>query len=162
MKRLSGFIAGAKSTGDGHAFLLLLTLSSVAAWLLALPVSKVIQQATIDRFHLTTGSFAAWAAQQPIPPMYNLENRYWYSLRPLMHSELTTPPPEGVQSAMLNHFPARMITCASGRLLMLENQRECWFYLKSKYQQTERITAYRLVTQPDSNSLRMELIEEKP
>lgn len=161
MNRLVRFVAISQALRDRQAFLLLATISAIAVWLLALPVSPWVQRATIDRFHLTSGSFAAWAVQQPIPPMYNLENRYWYSPRALAASELTIPPPLGVQTGMLNHFPARMITCASGRLLVMENTRDSWFYLQSKYQGSQKITVYRLVAS-ESGALKMELVQEQP
>lgn len=160
MNRAASFVSHAWRIRDFHSLGLLATIAVIAGWLIAMPFSRSVQHATINRFHLTSGSFAQWAIQQPIPPMYNLENQYWYSPRPLTLEELTNPPPSGVKSGTVNHFPARMITCASGRLLMLENQRDCWFYLKSRYQQSERITTYRLESVPESNSLILQLAPE--
>ena len=55
-------------------------IASIFGWLLLLPFSRGIQRQTMERFHLQTPSFAVWAAQQPIPPMYNLENEAAFRL----------------------------------------------------------------------------------
>lgn len=160
MRRAAQFISHAWRKRDFHSLVLLAIIGVIAVWLIVLPLSPTVQHATINRFHLTTGSFAVWSLQQPIPPMYNLENQYWYSPRKLTRGELTDPPPPGVKTGYVNHFPARMITCASGRLMMLDNQRDCWFYLKSGYQASERITTYRLDSARGSNALRLRRVEE--
>lgn len=162
MSRFLEFLVQARSMRDRHGLALLLLVAVIAAWLLALPFSEGVQQATIDRFHLTSPSFTVWMLQQPIPPMYNLENRYWYSPRSLNPEELTVPPSADVRSEMVNHFPARMITCASGRLMILEGHRDAWFYLKSKYRQSERITVYKLTPSAGSDHVRMELVPWNP
>lgn len=49
-------------------------IAVIAAWLIAMPWVPAIAKTTMNRFHLRTSSFAAWAIQQPIPPMYNFRN----------------------------------------------------------------------------------------
>lgn len=155
MSRLMEFIQSSRFLKDRFALGLLGTVGLIATWLIAMPVCPAIQRWTIDRFHLATPSFALWMLQQPIPPMYNLENRYWFSQRPLSDAELTTHPPPGVETAMLNHFPARAVTFAAGRLATVKHQREAWLYLRSRYRDSQRITAYHLTPVPGSPALRM-------
>ena len=162
MNRLFGFISNARLAKDWHGLLLLLVIFAIAGWLIAMPFSEAIQMSTINRFHLTTRSFPAWALQQPIPPMYNLENRYWHSPRRLASDELAAFPSSDVETKVINHFPARMITFSRGRQRIPDNQSECWFYLHSKYRQSQRVTCYKLTPVPDSNAIRAELFSETP
>jgi hypothetical protein len=55
---------------------ILVTVSVVTLWLLAMPFSRFVQQTTLNRFHLQTRSFLVWAIQAPVPAMYNFHNRY--------------------------------------------------------------------------------------
>ncbi len=144
MKRLLEFISASRADRDGHGFMLLSGICIIAVWLLALPFSPTIQRVTIERFHLRSGSFLGWVLQQPIPPMYNLENRIWFSKQPLKHSDLVDHPRDGVETLMLNHFPARAATCADGRWSRLRYDQEGWLYLRSRYQESEQVTAYRI------------------
>lgn len=162
MDRLFSFIAAIRTTKDYAASLMFVGITIVAGWLIALPLVGTVQRATIDRFHLTSPSFAIWAAQQPIPPMYNLENRYWYSTRPLSEVDLIRPAANDVRAETVNHFPARMITCASGRLLVNNPHDSSWLYLWSKYQGSEKLTAYRLEPIENSNAIRMHRMEPFP
>ena len=45
-------------------------------WLLLMPWVPGIAKATMNRFHLSSSSFAVWAIQFPIPTMYNFANQY--------------------------------------------------------------------------------------
>lgn len=158
MSRLLEFIRSSRSLKDRAALALLAAVGLIAFWLAAMPFCPVVQRWTIERFHLATPSFACWMLQQPIPPMYNLENRYWFSVRPLTDAELTTQPEPGVETGMLNHFPARAVTFAAGRLATVKHQREGWLYLRSRYRDSQRVTAYHLTPVPGSHAVRMQPI----
>jgi hypothetical protein len=47
-----------------------------AAAILLLPMSAPVREAAARRFHLAGWPFAAWALFQPLPSMYNFENRW--------------------------------------------------------------------------------------
>jgi len=157
--RVVGFLSDSLRAGDWLGLALAGLLAGVALWLSALPFSRAVQQATIDRFHLVTPSFAAWAIQQPSPPMYNLENRYWFARRELAANELVGDPAEGIETGMLNHFPVRMITFADARVRLFEDQRQGWLYVRSRYQNQERMTVYRIQARQDGGPMVLERME---
>lgn len=92
---------------------ILLVLACVSAWLIAMPVSPFIQQTTLNRFHLQTKSFAAWAIQAPIPAMYSFYNRCQIEAMPWDASPFSTP-----RTGTINHFPVRVTTFATDRLYL--------------------------------------------
>jgi hypothetical protein len=106
---------------------LLVALAGVAAWLIAMPVSPFIQQVALNRFHLQTGSFAAWVIQAPIPAMYNFHNRYRIEAMPWDVSPFSTP-----RTGTLNHFPVRVTTFATDRLYLKQADRRM-ITLRSDY-----------------------------
>jgi len=92
---------------------ILTTLAGVAVWLIAMPFSPFIQQTTLNRFHLQTGSFVAWAIQAPIPAMYSFYNRFRVEALPWDAKPFATP-----QTGTLNHFPVRLTTFARDRMFL--------------------------------------------
>ena len=60
---------------DYGFFAILSLIAVITIWLLLMPVVPGIASATMHRFHLRSGSFARFAAQFPIPAMYNFANR---------------------------------------------------------------------------------------
>ena len=101
----------------------------IAAWLLLMPWIPGIAKHSLQRFHLRTPSFSVWAAQFPIPSMYNFANQY----------KVEQYPPGFVMMVLdenwryANHFPARVITFFAGRYDFLSSQQDRWFTLKSSY-----------------------------
>ncbi len=95
----------------------------------------------MGRFHLRTQSFAAWALFQPGPWMYNFDNRYWASRRPLSRAELDDPPPD-VLMRQVNHQSARAFTFADNRPRLLRDAGLHYFYLESRYRSATVLTAY--------------------
>ena len=95
----------------GFVFILLMIIA-VVGWLLAMPFSRFVQRTTMERFHLQTSTFVGWAAQQPIPAMYNFYNHY----------EIRPSPWQGESSVgTLNHFPLRIFTFGDNRAIFLAN-----------------------------------------
>ena len=101
----------------------------IAAWLLLMPWVPGIAKHSLQRFHLRTPSFSVWAAQFPIPSMYNFANQY----------KVEQYPPGFVMMILdenwryANHFPARVITFFAGRYDFLSSKQDRWFTLKSSY-----------------------------
>lgn len=154
-----------KVTTDWFYRLLVVVVFLVGVWLLAMPWTPAIARCTMKRFHLQTNSFAAWAIQQPIPPMYSFANRTEVRSGPPVvadrwpaeHSlELTgqdqrepsSPSDqefsEVVASRMINHFPTREFTFANARVRYLRDRRSMWFVLRSSYRGQEIRSVYRL------------------
>lgn len=134
----------------------------VASWMLMTPWVPFVSDCLMRRFHLRTNSFAAWSAQQIVPPMYSFHNTvvvrdlpldiaesglidpFW--LNPLSQPDGTVPdgaPPRvkpwGVISQRtVNHFPAREITFANTRYQHFSepenpSQSDRWVVLESTY-----------------------------
>lgn len=113
---------------------ILFFVAAIATWLLLMPIVPAIANATMHRFHLRSRSFASFAAQFPIPAMYNFANR----------TKVNDVPPGFVDSFFgsldvddsfryINHFPARDATFSVGRYVNLRDGRDRWFTLESDY-----------------------------
>ncbi|MEM9828337.1 MAG: hypothetical protein AAF958_17240 [Planctomycetota bacterium] len=129
----------------------------VVIWLIATPLFPAVARCTMRRFHLQGDSFAFWAAQFPIPAMYNFSNKYRVReyppgfldplLQPLdlegddLESDKPAPDidPQAFRTAtqrawkQANHFPARVITFADGRYRFLRLGQSRWFDLETSY-----------------------------
>lgn len=106
---------------------ILAVLAGVAVWLVLMPWSVFVQQTTLNRFHLQTRSFAAWAIQAPIPAMYSFYNRYRIEALPWDAQPFATP-----RTGTLNHFPVRVTTFATDRLYFHDPDRRM-ITLRSDY-----------------------------
>lgn len=119
-------------------------------WLAAMPFRSEIQRATLERFHLATPSYPAWATLQIIPPMYNLENQYRYSIP--VERELNGLPGSQESSRIgltsysekgyVNHFPARLITFFDNRARLLSQSPEAILRIESRYQAEKMVTTW--------------------
>ena len=159
--RAAIFLRASLRAGDWGALVLVGVVALIYVRLLLMPFLPSIQRAAIDRFHLTTPSFVLWAIQQPIPPMYNLENQVWFSRRALTDEELllAKPLPE-VQYEYINHFPIRKVTFAGSRYRCFKDERSGWLYLRSRYQETVKTTVWRIESN-DDDTMTMTLVETK-
>ncbi len=113
----------------------------IALWLAFLPFVKFVQQATLNRYHLQTGSFSLWAIQQVIPAIYNFENEYFFK------SDEETPDPEIIEftkTKMINHFPLRVITYYNSRYILFHNGNGGDLTVRSHYQDLELETHWRI------------------
>ena len=113
-----------------YGFIAIVTLAiAVALWLLLMPWVPAIARQTMYRFHLATPSYTTWAAQFPVPSMYNFANEF----------KVESIPPGFVDPIIddawrhVNHFPARMITFGDGRYHHLLAREDRWFTLRSSY-----------------------------
>jgi hypothetical protein len=167
------------TTRDFASAALLTVIAASSCWVLCLPLSSTVQKCYLNRFHLSSASFPAWAMQQPVPAMYNLENRFWVSPSTLSKTELrdsefrsTVPAPTSgpqlaagakptseIGTSALNHFPARTITFGGSRAVLKENPNK-YFYLRSRYRGRELLSSYRTIPVSDSE-VRVERIESE-
>lgn len=102
----------------------------VTIWLLLMPFYSAIARVTLKRFHLSSDSFAIWAAQAPIPSMYNFGNQY--QIRDLPEG-LFTPVLDSRRPRYINHFPTRTLTFANGRFALLSPGQDRWLTFWSSY-----------------------------
>lgn len=145
-------------------------LGLVAGYLLATPIFPDIAMRTMRRFHLAENNFAVWAAQFPVPAMYNFSNRWRVgegpldpeSIGPATHSigfathvtavDLTADPRDELPTGIIpmdrwrhaNHFPARVVTFADGRYQHLFRHQTRHFFLHSSYRGNELRTRFAL------------------
>lgn len=111
--------------------LIRLSLCVVVFWILLTPFVPGIARTTMERFHLRAPSFALWAAQFPIPSMYNFGNQVEVREVPdglLMATFLEKPKPR-----YINHFPTRMLTFGAGRFHYLSPGKDRWATFWSSY-----------------------------
>lgn len=130
-------------TRDWPAVGLVMLILVVSGWCILLPFAPQLQTATMQRFHLSSSDYFRWACQQPIPSMYNLENRYWITdssilvdssgtalIAPAGFSEAIEP----IDSGFANHFPTRVLTFGDGRHKYLSNSdRPIYLMVESRY-----------------------------
>ena len=130
----------------------------IAVWLLLMPWIPGIAKQSLQRFHLRTPSFSVWAAQFPIPSMYNFANQY----------KVEQYPPGFVMMILdeswryANHFPTRVITFFAGRYNFLPSQQDRWFPLKSSYRGQVLESKFHLEAQAEGGYklIRIDEIEE--
>ena len=144
------FSTSAWRTRDWQAVLLAGLALVVAAWLSCLPFSSTLQRLSLARFHLSSSSFAEWAWQQPIPPMYNFENHYWLYSPSLAvtDSGRLFDPTVAEQTEAINHFPARVVTFADNRYRLFHERTERYVRLQSRYRERELNTIWHV--RPDT------------
>mgnify|MGYP001820419556 FL=1 len=131
--------------------ILVTALLLVAVWLLAMPWVPAIARCTMKRFHLQTDSFAAWAIQQPIPPMYSFANTTEVRNRPPISADQPASESSGssednavLAGRFINHFPTREFTFANGRVRHLLDRSSRWFVFRSAYRGQTVESVYRL------------------
>ena len=79
---LADFMRALRRQPDTVAVCLVAAILFFSLFLLVLPVSRTVQIAALRRFQLADWPFAAWAAFQPLPSMYNFENRWDVTFSP--------------------------------------------------------------------------------
>ena len=146
------------NTKDVASKILLTVIVGVSIWIAALPLSSTVQETYLRRFHLSSPNFAVWAIQQPVPAMYNFENRVWASQMPADFVELYDsmhPDPthgqstnaaeqdKGIETDPVNHFPTRAFTFGHTRSF-LKQYPLSYFYLRSRYRDLEIRSGFKI------------------
>ncbi|MEL7497494.1 MAG: hypothetical protein AAFN77_07780 [Planctomycetota bacterium] len=165
---------------DLPSALLLVAILLAALWCVALPISQTVQHAYLNRFHLKTEGYFAWAAQQLSPAMYNLENTYVFSEVPLTQDQrneverryfdrregrqdspgaLEFQADSKVMVDMINHFPTRTMTFAHSRGFLTKH-RSGTFYFRSRYRDLELESIFQIKPISDSVSNVVRLPDE--
>lgn len=149
---MRAFIAALCRSHDAFGLSMAVLVVGVSGWILAMPVYRPIQSATLERFHLCTPNYLAWAAQQPIPSMYNFENRYWLfaGSAPEGGSGMANPiaDDQWVESRVVNHFPGRLLTFGDSRYRLLGGGESCHLVLRSRYRGNQLATIWNATASP--------------
>lgn len=162
------FLAALRRSHDALTLSMITLVVGVSVWILAMPVCRPIQSATLGRFHLCTPTYMAWAAQQPIPSMYNFENRYWLfaGSAPEDGSEVARRIAEDqwLESRVVNHFPGRLLTFGDGRYRLLGKGESCHLVLRSCYRGNQLATVWSASASPRGgfDLSRTAVVEEWP
>lgn len=134
-------LLNALATGPAplSAWLLYGAVLTVAAWIVALPLTDRVAEATMRRMHLASDSFATWAPQQIAPAMYSFENRGMYSSEDVAVSQFTAW--DERPGHFFNHFPVRSLTWTRREQFWPTG---VWGYYRTRFQGRELLTKYRL------------------
>ena len=110
---------------------------------LALPWSRALQREAMAAHQLRPRSLPCWVALQLWPKMYGLAHRVFVSERPLSERVVAAePPPADVESAWVNHYPARYLRFDTRRRELVAAGTELHLLLRSSYRGLEESTAY--------------------
>lgn len=146
------FFAALRRSHDTFALALVALVVTVSGWILAMPMCRPIQTATLERFHLRTPSYWGWAAQQPIPSMYNFENRYWWFAGLAPEADRGTSrlfaDDHSIETRVVNHFPGRLLTFGDGRYRLLGKGDEGHLVIRSRYRGQELATVWNATASP--------------
>ena len=109
-----------------------LLIVGVVFWIALIPISSLVSDATMRRFHLQTERFPLWCAQQFVPSMYNFGNKFeTFDERPDVGSDQLVK--SEIEASFVNHFPVRSITFGHARFKLLMGKKNKWVRLTSTY-----------------------------
>jgi len=132
---------------------IIVLIAAVAVWLLSMPFCPFIQRTALQRFHLQTDWFAAWAMQAPVPAMYSFHNRYRIESQPWDATFFERP-----VTGSINHFPVRLYTFAETRPLLLPQTNRRMLTLQSRYRGQTLTTRWTVIELKDGG---YELVDEE-
>lgn len=117
-----------------------------AAALVSLPFCPVLQRAMMQKFHLRSPSFQAWAFFQFAPSMYGFANEVWLADELIEPRELLSAPNQAPAAAHLwtNHYPFWPVTFSIQRGDLLRRAKDHYVYLRTRFRQQELWTIYHL------------------
>lgn len=153
-----------RNSNDMASMVLLTGIVVVASWIIALPFNRSVQETYLRRFHLASPNFAVWAIQQPVPSMYNFENRVWASQNPVTTEELNASMIQNqtdrqstesakrvnrIKTDPVNHFPTRYFTFGETRSFLKQNPSR-YYYLRTRYRDLEIRSAFEISPVSDS------------
>src|SRR5207245_4720130 len=140
------FVAANRERPDRLALALVAAIMAFACCIVLLPLSETVRVAALERFELARWPLAAWMLFQPLPSMYNFENR-WEVVAP-------GPGPCPERSAgFVNHHAYNRIALFNRRLQFRQCQLPARGRLRSTYRGTAVETSYRVSLDPDGRGL---------
>lgn len=125
----------------------------VGVWSSGLLFVPAVVDATLQRMHLATSSFPAFAAQQISPAMYNFANQGWRAPEDVTLEQWNARNHD--PGSYFNHFPVRNLTWFERDQV---GPAGLWGYYRSRFQGRELHTKYRLEPSPEGgwNVIRVE------
>lgn len=132
--------------------------SFVSVVLLLLAILPPVQRSFMRRFHLVTLSYGVWALHQPVPSMYNFDNRMVLLEAPVRPED---------QSRRVNHFPPQLVTNPWNRDIYYWTGLVGWpaghtlLEVRSVYRGLELVTRYQLKGDPETRVIRMEIVRDE-
>ena len=122
------------------------TIVAFSSFIVLMPLSETVRVAALERFELARWPLAAWMLFQPLPSMYNFENRWDVSTaRP-------GPCPERI-AGFINHHVYNRIALFNWRAHFRQCQLPAWVRFRSTYAGTTVETSYRVDGGPDGRGL---------
>ena len=148
--RAAQFIIKATQQRDWFGLILFGMLISVAVAAVSILFSQTMKEAALKRFQLASDSFPLWAVHQSVPAMYNFENRVRFS-NVISDGGVFDESEKSYFQKTVNHFPARSITFAGQRSVLLHDK-EGMFEMRSVFGDTALISRWN-VTRDSSGHL---------
>lgn len=132
---------------DRGALALVAAILVFSACILSLPLSDTARRAALARFQLSGWPLAAWMAFQPLPSMYNFENR-WEVVRAPGGEECPSP-----VEGFINHHVYNRIVLFDWRLRLRRCPLPARVYFRSTYRGTTVETTYRIDSGPADHGM---------
>lgn len=132
---------------DRGALALVAAILVFSGCILSLPLSETARRAALERFQLTRWPLAAWMVFQPLPSMYNFENRWEVVRAP--GGDLCPTPIEG----FVNHHVYNRLVLFDWRLRLRRCPLPARVHFRSTYLGTTVETTYRLESGPDDHGM---------
>ena len=142
---------------------IVLLIGAIAVWLVLTPLVPGVAMSSMHRFHIRSSSFGWWAAQAPVPSMYNFCNSYRASHIPEGLIDPLFEEDEEEEFRIVNHFPTRVITFADGRYRYMRKGTDCWFTIKTSYRGQTLVSKFHTKPNEDGEGttlIRQWLMEE--
>jgi hypothetical protein len=140
------FLAANRERPDRLAIALVAAVAAFSCCIVLLPLSETARVAALERFQLRGWPLAAWMLFQPLPSMYNFENR-WEVVE-------AGPGPCPERSAgFVNHHAYNRIALYNYRLGLRQCQLPALVRLRSTYRGTTVETSYRVSAGADGRVL---------
>ena len=118
-------------------------LGAFALASLALPWSRALQREAMAAHQLEPRALSRWVALQLWSKMYGFAHRVYVSERPLSPAVIAAEPlPADVESAWVNHYPARYVRFDTRRRELVAAGTELHVVVRSRYRGLEASTAY--------------------
>ncbi len=140
------FFAANRERPDRLALSLVSAVAAFSCCIALLPLSQTARVAALERFQLRGWPLAAWMLFQPLPSMYNFENRW----------EVTAPGPgpcPARSAGFVNHHAYNRLALFNYRLGLRQCQLPARVRLRSTYRGTVVETSYRVSADPDGRGL---------
>lgn len=127
--------------GTALVYLALTLLAFVA---LATPLSRGLQRELMEAHHMRPQPLPRWVALQMFPKMYAFAHRVWFSLEPMTEYLATreAPPPFEVETAWINHYPARVTRFEGRRAEIARLGVTSHIFVRSTYRGASLATAF--------------------